>query len=194
MLERSVANRIGLSKKLFVRLSVVILGSLVMMGCDVSRSWKEEVKLSDGSVIVIKRRMVRERFGEIGHHGAVLKQEIKFAMPGSAIHWIADIDPVVLESVNGKHYLVAYLNTGEECRRYGYPDSRFLFYEHSGSDWRRIRSQEFPDGFAFNLLRAYWYKAQPSLITLDMKAQRDWNSPEYFKKFDKNAIRPCPKY
>lgn len=177
-----------------VSMLIVSTGALIMFGLNVSRSWDEEVKLIDGSVIVIKRHKVRERFGEIGQHGSLLKEEITFNKPGGEIQWVGDVNPVAFDFAKGKSYVVAYLSTRADCRRYHFPDSRFIFYEHIGKEWQRIRAQEFPDGFTFNLLRNVWYEEQPSLITLEMKKQRDWNPPDSFKNFDKNAIDPCPKY
>ena len=66
-----------------MRLMVIVCGSMVMTGCEVSRNWTEEVRLADGSLIVIKRKIVRERFGEPGHPGSVLKQEIEYDTPSS---------------------------------------------------------------------------------------------------------------
>ena len=191
MLKKALKARGPLLGVGLVSILIVLTGALIMFGLNVSRSWDEEVKLIDGSTIVVKRHTVRERFGEIGHHGALLKQEVKVDKPGGAVHWVGDIDPVVFDFIGNKAYLVAFPVTGPECRRYGSPNPPFVFFEYSGLEWKRIRSEEFPEGFAFNLLRNSWYKDQPSLINLEMKQKRDWNPPEYFKKFDKNLKMNC---
>ena len=189
------AMQLMASKKWIFRLTAIVLGSLVMMGCDVSRSWKEEVKLADGSVIVVKRRMVRERFGEIGHHGRVLKQEIEYDKPGGAVRWVGDIDPVIFDFGKDKTYLVAFLSTGEDCQRYEYPANPFIPYEYSAGVWRRIEMSNLPDALAVNLLRNAW-NSGGGLITLPIKRREDFNLPDWFKKFDKNKphpFNPCPR-
>ena len=110
------AMQLMVRKKWIFRLTAIVLGSLVMMGCDVSRRWKEEVKLADGSIIVVKRRMVRERFGEIGHHGRVLKQGIEYDKPGGTVHWVGDIDPVIFDFGKDK---IRLLQHGVKRRRIG---------------------------------------------------------------------------
>lgn len=162
-----------------------------MTGCDVSRSWTEEVKLTDGSVIVIKRKMVRERFGEPGHPGRVLRQEIEYDKPGGAIRWAGDIDPYVFDFANGKSYVVAFPNTGEECKRYGNPNPPFVFFEQAGGEWRRIYAKDVPDALEFNLLRNAWKNGNQGSITLAVKRMEDSNPPNYLKKFDKNLNLPC---
>lgn len=170
---------------------IILIGAVYMFGLHVSRSWQEEVKLISGSTIVIDRRLVRERFGEQWLAGRVVKQTIKFDKPGGAIHWVGDIDPLVFDFVNGKPYVAAFLSTGEDCERYGNPDSPFILFEYANEEWHRIRADEFPDGLAFNLLRNAWWTGQPSLVTLAIKLDRDWNPPKYLTKFDKNLNKPC---
>ena len=175
---------------------VALLGALIMFALtNVSRSWKEEVRLSDGSVIVVKRRTVRERFGELGHHGRVLKQEIEYDKPGGAVHWVGDIDPVIFDFGKDKTYLVAFLSTGEDCKAYGYPANPFIPYEYSVGVWRRIEMSNLPDALAVNLLLNAW-NSGGGLITLPIKRREDFNLPDWFKKFDKNKahpFNPCPK-
>ena len=177
-----------------LRLMVMVFGSMAMTGCDVSRNWTEEVRLADGSLIVIKRKMVRERFGEPGHPGRVLKQEIEYDKPGGAIRWSGDIDPLIFDLVSGRIVVVAYLSTGEECRRYGYPANQFMPYEFSNASWQPIQMKDLPDGLKFNLLRNAWNNGNQGLITLAVKHREDFNPPDWFKKFDKNQIHPCPNY
>ena len=141
-----------------LRLMVIVCGSMVMTGCDVSRNWTEEVRLADGSLIVIKRKIVRERFGELGYHGRVLRQEIEYDKPGGVIRWWGDVDPYVFDFANGKTYVVAFPRTGEECERYGSPNPPFVFFEQAGSggEWRRIYAKDMPSHLEFNLLRNAW--------------------------------------
>ena len=173
---------------------VALIGALIMFALtNVSRSWKEEVKLANGSVIVVKRRTVRERFGELGHHGRVLKQELEYDKPGGVIRWVRDIDPLIFDFAKDKAYVVAYLSTGEECGRYGDPPNRFLAYELVGETWRAVQMTDLPDRLEFNLLQNSW-NSGGGLITLAVKRREDFNPPDWFKKFDKNLQRPCPNY
>ena len=173
-----------------LRLMVIVFGSMAMTGCDVSRNWTEEVRLADGSLIVINRKMVRERFGEPGHPGRVLRQEIEYDKPGGVIRWSGDIDPLIFDFVNGKPYVVAFLSTGEDCERYGRPNSPFIFFERKENEWLRIYAKDMPDHLEFNLLRNAWNIAN-GRITLALKRMEDSNLPKYLKKFDKNLNLPC---
>ncbi len=184
------AMQLMVRKKWIFRLTAIVLGSLVMMGCDVSRRWKEEVKLADGSIIVVKRRMVRERFGEIGHHGRVLKQEIEYDKPGGAVHWVGDIDPAIFDFVKGSAYVVAFPKVYEECERYGFPNPPFVFFVESGGKWQRIYAKDVPSGLDFNLLQNAW-NSGGGLITLPIKHREDFNPPEWFKKFNKDLNMSC---
>ena len=184
------AMQLMASKKWIFRLTAIVLGSLVMMGCDVSRSWKEEVKLSDGSVIVVKRRMVRERFGEIGHHGRVLKQELEYDKAGGAIHWVGDIDPVIFDFAQGKAYVVAFPQVYAECQRYGFPNPPFVFFRELGPNWERVDAGKVPKGLEFNLLRNGW-DAGGGLITFSLKRAQDVSPPAWFKKFNKDLNMAC---
>ena len=165
-----------------------------MTGCDVSRNWTEEVRLADGSLIVIKRKMVRERFGEPGHPGRVLRQEIEYDKPGGVIRWSGDVDPLIFYIAKDSIVVVAYLSTGEECRRYGYPKNKFMPYKLSNTSWQSIQMKDLPDGLEYNLLRSAWNNGNQGLITLAVKRMEDSNPPDWFKKFDKNQIHPCPNY
>ena len=176
-----------------MRLMVIVFGSMVMTGCDVSRNWTEEVRLADGSLIVIKRKIVRERFGEPGHPGRVLRQEIEYDTPGGVIRWPGDIDPMIFDFANGKAYVVAYPQVAEECFRYGNPNPPFVFFEQMGSEWRRIYAKDVPDTLEFNLLRNAWNIGN-GRITLALKRMEDSNPPNHFKKFDKNLNRNCAGY
>ena len=177
-----------------MRLMAIVLGSMAMTGCDVSRNWTEEVRLADGSLIVIKRKMVRERFGEPGHPGRVLRQEIEYDKPGGVIRWSGDVDPLIFYIAKDSIVVVAYLSTGEECRRYGYPKNKFMPYKLSNTSWQSIQMKDLPDGLEYNLLRSAWNNGNQGLITLAVKRMEDSNPPDWFKKFDKNQIHPCPNY
>lgn len=161
----------------------------------VSISWTEEVQLSDGTLIDIKRTMVREAVGEPGFHGKVLEQKISYKTATGEIVWPGKIDPLIFDLKDGRYYVVAVPRTGEECELYGRQDSPFVFYVFANSEWKTIDPKEFPDGFKKNLLWNAWKDNQPARVTIKEKESRDFSiSSRDMRQFDKSNTKPCRHY
>jgi hypothetical protein len=129
----------GLNKKtsisiitLLVFIAVVVT-SLTACGFLASASWKEEVKLSDGRVIVVKRSIIREGGGgELAMNPTLSKPKeyrISFASPdgsGKQIEWRSTKKsprtypeiPLILDIESGQPILFAILSINEICEIY----------------------------------------------------------------------------
>lgn len=111
---------------------VMLLTSISACGFLASASWKEEVQLSDGRMIVVKRRIIREGGGELAMNPTLSKPKeyrISFAYPvGSEtiVEWrSAKIDegrypeiPLILDLEAGQPIVYTILSIDIACEIY----------------------------------------------------------------------------
>lgn len=142
------------------------LGILLMMGVSMSAeaglfgfgvdSWKEEVKLHDGQVIVA------ERFFNLGgypglesHNRMALDETVTFNLPNSKrIVWKTDFRNTAPEPnslnhfhfdiVNGVPYLATYPAGCIAYNKWGRPNPPQVLLKYEGNQWQRITLAELP--------------------------------------------------
>lgn len=141
---------------------VVVLAYRALVLTDFA--WKEEVRLHDGSTIVVARDNVYDRrLGhEIGQHPPLAEHSIRFKIPstGEAVTWESsnrsfsepeNLSELSLDFLDNVPYLAAAMDGCIAYNRWGRPNPPYVFFKYVG-EWRRIPLEEFPEQFKINLV------------------------------------------
>jgi hypothetical protein len=115
-----------------------------------SAHWKEEIRLSDGTQLILNRGLVYGGGGEVGQGDAITKWTINFALPdgGRSVDFEAPggLQPVLLDIDAGTLYLAARAARGDAYYALGCPNPPFVFHRYSNG-WQPISPKEFPAKF-----------------------------------------------
>jgi hypothetical protein len=128
-----------------------------MSASSATMSWKEEVRLHDGQIIVA------ERFYNLGGYPtldsrerAALDETVTFRLPGTSkkIIWKTDfrdsepepnsLNLLLLDIVKGVPYIAAYPAGDIAYNKWGSPNPPYVFLKYDGKTWQRISLDEFP--------------------------------------------------
>lgn len=141
------------------------LGLLLMMGVSMSAdaglfgfggtSWKEEVLLHDGQMLVIERAAKRHGRHEIGQRPPIGEQSVMFNMPGTKQRLIwkddysedvggANFNLMALDIVRGIPYLLVTPAGCLSYNKWGRPNPPYVIFKYSAGEWQRISLQELP--------------------------------------------------
>lgn len=119
-------------------------------------SWKEEVKLQDGQVVVV------ERFYNLGgypaidsHNRSPLDETLTFTLPGSGkeIVWKTEFNnqpepnslgPLLLDVVEGIPYLATSPAGCIAYNKWGRPNPPYVLFKYVDEAWQRIPLEAFP--------------------------------------------------
>ncbi len=123
----------------------VLLASVPLVGgCgDNTLTWKEEVKLLDGRVIVVTQKRRYEGV-YTGHNFANIPREawVTFKLPefsNQEIVWHENLDTQMLNIYEGKLYIVGSPHSEREFRQYGSPQPSYIGYRYGSiGQWVRI--------------------------------------------------------
>jgi len=118
-------------------------------------SWKEEVLLHDGSMIIVERTVERGGRHEIGQIPPIKEQRLSFTMPGTNqdITWedrysedigTASFLPMLVDVLKGTAYLVATPMGCMSYGKWGRPNPPYVIFRYEGEIWKRIALQELP--------------------------------------------------
>lgn len=138
------------------------LGLLLMMGVGMSAysatmSWREEVLLHDGGILVV------ERFYNLGGHPtldsrerAALDETVTFSLPatGKQITWKTDfrdsvpeqnsLNLLLLDVVKGVPYIATYPAGCIAYNKWERPNPPYILFKYEGDEWKQIPLAEFP--------------------------------------------------
>lgn len=141
------------------------LGMILMMGMSMNAeaglfghtmSWKEEVKLHDGQIIIA------ERFYNLGgyptldsHNRAPLDETVTFNLPNSkSIVWNTDfrdstsepnsLNLILFDVVNGVPYIATYPAGCIAYNKWKRPNPPQILFKYENEQWTRITLDEFP--------------------------------------------------
>lgn len=123
-------------------------------------SWKEEVQLASGEVVVVGRVAATDRHGlPVARHGSQRRWQITF--PGGAPVWESDAltQPLSLEIEHGRYFVAADIHSRLLRTEYGEPEGGVLFFRWQQDAWMRIARQDYPRNARVNLLRSPWGRA-----------------------------------
>lgn len=204
------------------------LGFLLMMGVSMNAdaglfglfghtmSWKEEVLLHDGQIIVA------ERFYNLGGYPAIesreraaLDETVTFSLPGTnkKITWKTDfrdtepepnsLNLILFDVVKGVPYIATYPAGCIAYNKWKRPNPPQILFKYEGGQWKRIGLAEFPAELtkanvivgrpATKLLQPFYTVAQVN------EENHDIDTPEY-KTILREAVKgglgvtSCPDY
>ena len=149
-----------------------------MSGCADTLTWQEEVKLSDGRVIVVtQKRRYESAYSGHGPGASSIPREawLTFKLPEfgkKEIVWHEKLDTQVLNLHEGKLYVVGYPPTAREFNLYGKQTPPYIGFRYQAGSWVRIPFAEIP--VAIYDINMWFENAPPNkreYVTLADKAQ-----------------------
>jgi hypothetical protein len=154
--ERSMNIGNGMMKQL-TKLGLLLMMGVSMSACSETMSWKEEVLLHDGQIIVV------ERFYNLGgkptlesRERAALDETVTFSLPGTnkKIIWKTDfrdsqpeqnsLNLLLLDIVKGVPYIATYPAGCIAYNKWKRPNPPYILFKYEGNEWKRISLAEFP--------------------------------------------------
>lgn len=130
------------------------------------KSWKEEVLLHDGRIIIVDRTANRHGGHEIGQRPPIGDQSISFTMPGTKRRAVwkddysedvrgANFNLMMLDIVQGTAYVLATPAGCLSYNKWGRPNPPYVVFEYQDHEWKRIPLEELPPGIKLpNMLHA----------------------------------------
>ena len=197
--------------RVFKTIGLTLTLGVSMSACAATMSWKEEVLLHDGQIIVA------ERFYNLGGYPTLdsrehraLDQTVTFTLLGSnkKITWTTDfrdsepapnsLNLLVLGVVNGIPYIATYPTGCIAYNKWARPNPPYIFFKYENNEWKRISLAEFPVELSksnvivgrppSDLLKSYY--------TVEQVNERNY----YLEKEHKTILREaltkerCPQY
>jgi hypothetical protein len=140
------------SKKLnkFLKYTLTLLLFLLIGACEGRKiSWHEEVKLSNGKIIVADQQRICTKANTGGLSSDCMAREawLTFNLPGfssAPIKWHEHLIPMVLNISGGKLYLIAYPPSFKEFVDYGAGQHAYFGFVWDGMAWKRISFDDIP--------------------------------------------------
>lgn len=140
-----------------VRLLGLLVAGLSMNVNSATMSWQEEVRLHDGSIVVV------QRFYNLGGYPTLdsrerraLDETVTFNHPssGKEIKWVTDfrdsvpepnsLNLLLLDIVNGVPYIATYPAGCIAYNQWKRPNPPYVFFKYEGDAWKLIGLAEFP--------------------------------------------------
>jgi hypothetical protein len=181
--------------------TIAKFGLLLLLGASMtacSTSWKEEVRLHDGSTLIAKRSQSRGGTSEIGQPSPINQQKITFTVPKTdktysfTSDYSDDIDAMdfnllALHILDGTPYLIVTPNRCLSYNKWGRPNPPYVIFKHEASDWKRIPLQELPTEFKeINLMVDGYFPYQLTVKERDASVL----SAEVIKRLNGKLMQP----
>jgi hypothetical protein len=133
---------------------VLVTGCVSLRESKSAIEWTEDVRLSDGSIVQLKRITeltksgfpVQKRGLNKSHSYCYEKMQISWKTYGGYL-------PDIFDIVDGKAYLHLPIYGCFICEKYGYPKTNALYFTWENNKWTRIEEEDFPQQSTWNLLR-----------------------------------------
>lgn len=168
--------------------------------------WTEDVKLSDGRMILVKRTVDYRRVLDIGagfQKGWLFqKSTITAELPAPVqrkVSWEGSLSPLVLDiQPDNTVYLVCYVPTGSAEIEWKVPDHEFyVVFRLENEAWKRIALDQLPLSVQPNLFASartlFIDRETRAGIHVDLKLKKDLDSDAELSKKLKSIIRlPAP--
>lgn len=145
-------RRLNFTKCSHMLIAVFIVGTTALSACGKgvdTAEWREEVKLSDGSVIVVWRK-ARAKSGGFpdSKRGADIDGELRYDPEG--IYWKGDFgvysSPMSFDRVDGVFYLVRYAENIPACSTKKSEDYAIHILKWANAQWVEIPQSDAPLG------------------------------------------------
>jgi len=167
--------------KKFILFAATTLCLINLAACSPYITWKEEVKLNDGRVIVVEQKKRME--GSIARETWLTINLPEFS--ASPIIWNEKLRPMVVNIDSGKLYVVGDPPTGREMELYGCPKPSYVGYIWEDGKWKRIPFNEIPERiYDSNML----FKSVPPSGTTFLNLERK-NAPDLNGTTGPSAVR-----
>lgn len=174
-----------------IRLVALCVLLAVSAGCGrVSLEWKEEVRLSDGRLIIIDRtakgRIQRELGGPTGWEPSEETLRIQSPLSGAKAPptWRSNLVPILLDydaATSTWIVVTTYVYCGTWYAM-GRPASHYVVYASTGGgDWRTVPLDPGRGGQAANLLANVRHTGESALVREAEKEERRRRDSEQFK-------------
>ncbi|MDB5801579.1 MAG: hypothetical protein JWL63_2518 [Rhodocyclales bacterium] len=179
---------------------VLLLSVLLASACSGTKKtdWKEEVKLADGSVIIVQRMAEAHVFGEMGGPGGLrdLKESLQVVSGHSSIplQWNDIYVPILLDYDKGRKewLLVTSFYMCEDWYRLGRPALPYLEYRVRNGKWMQVSFDTGLIGRETNLLLGPNFShREPELLRLPEKIGRRGKYEDSLKKIVANWHTAC---
>lgn len=151
--------------RVFKTIGLVLTLGMSMSACaglfGHTMSWKEEVKLHDGKIIVA------ERFYNLGdyptldsHNRSPIDETITFTLPESnnTISWKTEfrnelpepnsLGPLLVDVIGGVPYIATSPAGCISYNKWGRPNPPYILFKYVNDEWKRIPLEEFPPELA----------------------------------------------
>jgi hypothetical protein len=184
-----------------------------LSACSDTMSWKEEVLLHDGQIIVSERHYNLGGFpGFESHNRSSIDETVTFNMPGSGkkIIWKTDfrdsepepnsLNLILFDVIKGVPYIAAYPAGCIAYNKWKRPNPPQILLKYESDQWQRIPLKEFPLEIKeanvivgkpdVRILKSFYTVAQVK------EANRDIKAPEYRSilreaSTSKNSVMGC---
>jgi len=176
----------------FARVAAIGMAVVTIAACgQVDLKWAEEVRLADGTVIVVKRGATGEKLGEIGGPGGWEQKEMSVEIdnpPPNAIRppvWRTAYVPMLLDydAARREWRIVATFYTCQGWYNLGRPKLPYVEYRAGeGGQWAVVPLEIELIGRRPNLLTGVRSGGEPSLLTLEAKRQRDTGAADEYRR------------
>lgn len=157
-----------------------LAGGLILIGCDQANvRWSEEIRLSDGQVIVAERTAQGKTYSELGGAGGwrePVAMSVSISNTSGGIDpppvWRDTYVPALLDYDTAKKSwsIVATFYYCETWQELGRPIPPYIEYQSiSGGPWQRVQLEERLLDREANLLTGPSSDGEPSLVTIKLK-------------------------
>lgn len=174
---------VGVSLVISVRRRVLLVTAaaiLFLVACGDTRiSWREEVELQDGTVLIVARTAKTAPFGEIGGPGGWENKGMTLTIvePPSVDKpppWDFPFVPMVFDrdAKSDEWFLVATFYSCESWYDLGRPKLPYVEYRVRAGAWQRVPLSSELIGREANVLTDVSSKGEPSLLKLHEKRAR----------------------
>lgn len=138
------------------KLGWLLMFAASMSGCSSTMSWKEEVKLHDGQIVVAKRYYNLGGYPAIeSHNRSAVDETVTFNLPNSkSIEWNTDfrdsepepnsLNLIRFDVVKGVPYIATYPAGCIAYNKWGRPNPPQVLFKYVGEQWQRITLVELP--------------------------------------------------
>jgi hypothetical protein len=152
-----LADKVKPGYRIYARIGVLALGVLVAWALlhqqesDKHFDWEQEVRLSDGGTIWIKRQTTFGHFGEptqVSSASSLLEEFEFIEKTGNLVQWKGqyDLSPLLLDFDQGTPYLAARIKPRKHFA-WGCPPYPYVFFRFTNGQWQRIGIKSFPARF-----------------------------------------------
>ena len=191
------ASKVPLAINMFCWLIVGIFLSLTACGASDTITWQEEVKLSDGRVIVVTQKKRCEGAYTGGNYASCIAREawLTINLPefsSQPMVWHESLDPQIVNIDSGRLYVVGVPPTEREYRLYGDPEPFYIGFVWENSQWKKIPFKNIPAAiYDVNMLIKSIPPTGTTLLTLEKKGSAELNgSRDYIATPELRRIDP----